>query len=286
MSSNKKYYWFKQKTDFFNNPRLKKLRNIAGGDTYLIIYQKIMLYSIKNEGLINFEGIEDTISDELALILDEKQNNVEVTLTFMAKYGLIEQITKTSFLVSEIPSLIGSEGSSAERMRKHRELQASQCDSIASQCDTELENKRIRVKSKRIRVKSKKLDKEKKINKTKKDFHFPSSHIETEIKNESMEIAIYLHNKISDKKPNFKEPNLNIWAGDIEKAIKLDSRTKEQLLGCIDWIYTNKGSFWIPNILSGKKLREKFDTMEIQMMNDPQKKSLEKTANILKDLGY
>ena len=41
----KKYYWLKLKADWFSDKRIKKLRSIAGGDTYTIIYLKMMLLS-------------------------------------------------------------------------------------------------------------------------------------------------------------------------------------------------------------------------------------------------
>ena len=59
MSGNKKFYWLKLKDDFFKQKEMKKLRKIAGGDTYTIIYLKMMLLSVKSEGKIYFEGLED-----------------------------------------------------------------------------------------------------------------------------------------------------------------------------------------------------------------------------------
>lgn len=78
------------------------------------------------------------------------------------------------------------------------------------------------------------------------------------------DVAFYLLQKILSIKPNFKQPNLETWAKDIDKAIRIDGRTKEQLIACIDYIYSPNGAFWQANILSGKKLREKFDTIEMQ----------------------
>ena len=71
MEKNKYYYWFKLKDDFFAQPYIKKLRKIAGGDTYVIIYQKILLLTVKTNGYLYFQGIEKTLEEELALILDE-----------------------------------------------------------------------------------------------------------------------------------------------------------------------------------------------------------------------
>lgn len=85
------------------------------------------------------------------------------------------------------------------------------------------------------------------------------------LRDEALQIAGYLFQKISYQQPSFKKPNLELWAKDIELALRVDGRTKEQLIACIDWIYsTPKGNFWIANILSGKKLRDKFDTMNMQ----------------------
>jgi len=104
-------------------------------------------------------------------------------------------------------------------------------------------------------------------------------------------VATHLFNKIKQVKPNFKAPNIKQWTKDIDLAIRIDERTEAELIGCIDWIYsTNKGSFWIPNIMSGKKLREKFDTMELQMMkpkgNDDWFEKLEEELNNAKNGTY
>ncbi len=88
---------------------------------------------------------------------------------------------------------------------------------------------------------------------------------------EAKEVAYHLLGRIVNHKPNFKKPSdkaFDGWVNDIGKSLRIDGRTKQELFGCIEWIYTTKdGEFWIPNILSGKKLREKFDTMEAKMMN-------------------
>ncbi|MCK9344431.1 MAG: hypothetical protein M0P33_11035 [Massilibacteroides sp.] len=57
---------------------------------------------------------------------------------------------------------------------------------------------------------------------------------------------------------------INNWAKDIERLIRLDKRTPQEVEDVIMWCKSN-GNFWIPNILSGKKLREKFPTLFSQM---------------------
>lgn len=121
MAETKKYYWLKLKDDFFRDKRIKKLRRIAGGDTYTVIYLKMQLLSIKNNGVLIYEGIEDNFAEELALELDEDTENVKVTLAFLQGNGMIEETQPDHFLMTETIKCIGSESASAERVRKHRE---------------------------------------------------------------------------------------------------------------------------------------------------------------------
>lgn len=43
----KRYYWLKLPDGFFRQKAIKKLRKIAGGDTYTIIYLKMLLVAMK-----------------------------------------------------------------------------------------------------------------------------------------------------------------------------------------------------------------------------------------------
>ena len=118
----KRNYWLKLKEDFFSQPYIKKLRKIAGGDTYTIIYQKILLMSVKTDGYIVFQGIEKTLAEELALILDEDVDNITVTLEFMKAHKLIEQTeNENEYLLPDMFFLIGSESESAKWVRAYRD---------------------------------------------------------------------------------------------------------------------------------------------------------------------
>ena len=86
---------------------------------------------------------------------------------------------------------------------------------------------------------------------------------------QATQVANYLLQKIMAWKPNFKPPTkaqFGKWIDDIEKAIRIDGRSQRDLIACIDWIYSPKGEFWRPNILSGRKLRMQFDKIEAQAM--------------------
>lgn len=142
----KRYYWLKLSDDFFKSKPVKKLRRIAGGDTYTVIYLKMLLVALKQDGKIYYEGVEDTFADELALDLDEDAENVKVTIAFLkAQNLLVDGDVENEYILPECAAMTGTESDSAERMRRMRERKAlkcnddlPQCYAQASQCDDDV----------------------------------------------------------------------------------------------------------------------------------------------------
>lgn len=162
----KQYYWLKLKDDFFRQKEIKKLRRIAGGDTYTIIYLKMLLLAIKEENKLYFEGVEDEFADELALELDEDEGNVSMTLAFLDKHNLIEIVNDEEFFLPQAEEMTGSESESAARVRRHREKKKMlQSNGKALQCNTDVtpSNKNVTTEielEKEIELDSKSIDKE------------------------------------------------------------------------------------------------------------------------------
>ena len=128
MAESKRYYWLKLQDDFFKSKRIKKLRRIAGGDTYTIIYLKMQLLAMKSGGVLEYTGLEQSFSDELALDLDEEPENVAVTVNFLLSCGLLETSDDKEYFVPYAVLNTGSEGASAKRVREHREKKALHCN--------------------------------------------------------------------------------------------------------------------------------------------------------------
>ena len=154
MADNKRYFWLKLKDDFFRQKEIKKLRKIAGGDTYTIIYLKMLLKSLSNDGVLYFEGVENDFIEELALDIDEHEENVAVTVQFLISHGILVEVNDDEYLLTTCADMVGSESASAKRMRKHRQLIETQqsyalpshsdndvtdCDTRVTTCDTEKE---------------------------------------------------------------------------------------------------------------------------------------------------
>ena len=115
----KRYYWLKLKEDFFRQKAIKKLRKIAGGDTFTIIYLKMQLLSLKENGKLFYEGVEENFCEELALEIDEDIDNVTLTVSYLIKHGLLTEVEHDEYLLPETVSSIGSETAGAERQRKY-----------------------------------------------------------------------------------------------------------------------------------------------------------------------
>lgn len=166
----KKYYWLKLKEDFFRDLKIKKLRKIAGGDTYTIIYLKMQLLSLKNQGILEYTKVENSFEEEIALAIDEDVENVAVTIAYLTQNGLLEEINESQFLLNGAVKCIGSETEVAARVRKCRELK-NQNEAKMLQCNTNVTNCNKNVTLDIDIEKDIELDKElekKEINKEKK----------------------------------------------------------------------------------------------------------------------
>lgn len=137
----KRFYWLKLSEDFFKSRDIKKLRKIAGGDTYTIIYLKLLLLSLTDNGYLYYEGVEPTFAEEMALAIDEDEENVEVTLNYLEQRGLLERKTLDEYILTECAEMTGSETSAARRMRKTREKRAlnekTECNNVTLECKNE-----------------------------------------------------------------------------------------------------------------------------------------------------
>lgn len=116
----KRFYWLKLDEGFFRQKEIKKLRKLAGGDTFTIIYLKLLLRSLENNGVLYYEGIEPTFAEELALDIDEDEENVNVTLNYLQSRGILIEKSKDEVLLITCAEMTGSESDSARRMRNKR----------------------------------------------------------------------------------------------------------------------------------------------------------------------
>ena len=82
------------------------------------------------------------------------------------------------------------------------------------------------------------------------------------------QLAEYLFEEMKKNNPEARKPDFNKWANDIRLMMEIDNRKEEQVRNMIAWSQSN--DFWKGNILSAKKLRDKYDQMKVQA-NQPYK---------------
>lgn len=162
---NKRYYWLKLKDDFFWQPKIKKLRQIAGGDTYTVIYLKLQLLSLQDDGRLIYEGIESTVAEEMALKIDEEPENVQVVLNYLKQQGLIEEADENEFSLTETQKLIGSETDKAELMRQSRARKRESMQEISNNVTQQLPPVTNCYREIEIRDRDKRKEIDKEINK-------------------------------------------------------------------------------------------------------------------------
>lgn len=120
----KRYYWLKVSEEFFTDKVIKKIRKIAGGDTYALIALRLLLMATKSDFKLYYEGVEDSFAAELALELDEQEDNVAVVLDLLVRCGWIVSVNSSEMTVPKAEEMCGSETQAAARMRKMRERNA------------------------------------------------------------------------------------------------------------------------------------------------------------------
>ena len=93
--------------DFFESRAIRKIRKFAGGDTYTIIYLKMLVLASRNNGRIFSEGIGSPMSEEIALALNETKENVSTALHILEDCGLIENVSDTEIRLKyqELPDV-------------------------------------------------------------------------------------------------------------------------------------------------------------------------------------
>jgi len=74
--------------------------------------------------------------------------------------------------------------------------------------------------------------------------------------------AEFIFSAIKKINPSHKKPNFDVWKNDIRRMREIDKRTQDDIFELYEWV--NNDFFWQTNILSPKKLREKWDQLTIK----------------------
>ena len=128
MSEQKRYYWIKLKTDFFNQETVDLLLSQPNGCQYVVLYQMLCLITANNNGEMASRVGEMIVPYNVEKIVRDTKyfdyDTVAVALDLFKKLGLIYLEEDGVLKISGIENMVGSETKWAERKRLYREQKA------------------------------------------------------------------------------------------------------------------------------------------------------------------
>ncbi len=138
MGQRRRYFWLKLHEEFFGQTSVKYLRTMPEGEKILIVYLKLLLVSLRTDGIIFLDGLYPSMEEELALVLDENKVTVQFSLHALEKVKLLERGQDGELIMTKLPDMIGvgSEDASAQRVRAYRERKALEKKTEALQSNT------------------------------------------------------------------------------------------------------------------------------------------------------
>lgn len=151
----KVYFWLKFDKKFFDNLFIKRLRDMSGGYAMTVIYIRLMLESLETDCVLYYEGYLDNLIQELALKLDVSEDDVNMTMAYFTKCGLIQIDTDGNARFPQAEALLEQETNWSQYKRKQRKVghcptKLDNVQPMSNQCPTEIEKeieKEIEIKT-------------------------------------------------------------------------------------------------------------------------------------------
>ena len=143
MAKTKIYFWLRIDKKLFDNIFIKRLKTVPGGYTMTVIYIRLMLESLESDCILYYEGYFDNLKEELALKLDVSEDDIDMTMAYFTKCGLIQVDEDKNAELPQAKALVESETNWANYKREQRkkakleEVQPSL--TISNSCPTEIE---------------------------------------------------------------------------------------------------------------------------------------------------
>lgn len=252
--------WFKfYGGDFLSDPKIERLTP-AERSCWVTL---LCLASMNGSGEIEFLTIESLLNKSGIQYDPYNPKEWENAVTVLNKFQKMKMITLDDDKIQILNWEKRQERNltPAERMAKMRAKNKNQ--SVTSDVTNVTLEKKRKEKNRKEYIKSEvKTSSQQKIS----------------FSQEDLELSNLLFDLILKNTPTAKKPNLDNWANVIRLMRQNDNRTYEQIKFVIEW--SQQDNFWSANILSTKKLREKFDTLVSQIRREAEKNKIKK-SNIL-----
>ncbi|RSJ67192.1 hypothetical protein D8802_05730 [Streptococcus oralis] len=229
MAKTKIYFWLKVDKKFFDNLFIKRLKNMTGGYTMTVIYIRLMLESLEDDCILYYEGYFDSLVQELALKLDVSEDDINMTVAYFTKCGLIQIDDDGHATLSQAKAMVESETNWAKYKREQRKnsQDLAKLDNvqnkktISNSCPTEIEKEnRVNSKSSNLYLDN--------ILSGNPDYNFPTWLEETAIKDlektkhKELWIPIVYLNQVANKRYKFVDKTKRLLLARFKEGYTLE----------------------------------------------------------------
>ncbi len=101
---------------------------------------------------------------------------------------------------------------------------------------------------------------------------------------EDLDCAGWIFQRIQIINPTARQPNWTEWANEVRLMRQLDGRSHRDI--CELFKVVNRDSFWCQNVLSPRKLREKWDELTVKLLNKPTGNNRASGDTTLRDAAF
>ena len=129
MADNKRYYWIKLKTDFFNQETIDFLLSQKNGCEYIVLYQMLCLITANNNGEMSSKIGEMIVPYNIEKIVRDTKyfdfDTVTIAMGLFKQLGLIYEEEDKILRIANFDEMVGSEAgnANAQRQKRFRERQ-------------------------------------------------------------------------------------------------------------------------------------------------------------------
>lgn len=262
----KKYYWIKLNTDFFNQETIDFLLSQKNGCEYIVLYQMLCLFTANNNGNLATNVGEIIIPYNIEKIVRDTKyfdiDTVTVAMELYKKLGLIYEQENKILKIKDFDVMVGNETKWAEKKRIYREkqeqLKLGQNEDIVRE-EIEIRDKRLDIRDIDIDNRKNKYGKFQRIkltdseyknlieeygqDKINKQIELLDEYIESNNnKNKYTNFNLVLRKSIRDGW--FKENKIQVKNRDIEKEI-------EHIKQLMNTEFTSKHEYWEHSVEDG-----------------------------------
>lgn len=158
LNTNKRFYWIKLKTNFFNRDEIDFLLSQKNGCEYIVLYLMLCNSAANTNGqLVTHIGEVLMPYDINKIVRDTKHfdfDTVTIALELFKKLKLIYEEDNRILRISNFDEMVGSETNSAKRVREWRQKKQLQCnkDETVDVTTDVIQDTRDKIKEKKDKI--------------------------------------------------------------------------------------------------------------------------------------